>query len=565
MSHISLLLANALALHQAGRLAEAEKVYRQVLDIQSDQFDSLHLLGVILFQRGDPAAAVEQIDRALKGNPNDVVALNHRGNALHALQRYDEALASYDRALALRPDYTDALCNRGAALHELKRYDEALAASDRIVELQPDRAEAHSNRGNTLRALGRLSEAVEACDRALALQPDLVNAYVNMGSVLKDLGHLREAQEAYVEALRLDPSLAGVYVHLADSKTFEPGDPHLSAMKTLAAGTEGLSKTDCMQLDFALGKANADLKDYGRSFEHLLAGNAAKRATISYDENAAFALFDQIETVFSRELIAKKSGCGDPSTLPIFVIGMPRSGTTLIEQIIASHPQVHGAGELQTLNDIILTVRGANGDTTPYPQFVPALDDSALRQIAVRYVAELRALAVKNGQINSAFVTDKMPSNYFFVGLIHLALLNAKIVHTVRDPVDTCVSCFSKLFSGEQTYTYDLGELGRYYRRYEQLMGHWHRVLPTNRILDVCYEDVVADLEAQARRIIAYCGLPWDDGCLSFHNTDRPIHTASAMQVRQPIYKNAVGRWRVYEEHLGPLLTALGIPGVHDH
>jgi tetratricopeptide (TPR) repeat protein len=633
MSHISLLLANALALHQAGRLAEAEKVYRQVLDIQSDQFDSLHLLGVILFQRGDPAAAVEQIDRALKGKPNDVVALNNRGNALHALQRFDEALANYDRALALRPDYTDALCNRGAALHELKRYDEALAASDRIialqpdcaeahsnrgntlralgrydeaveacdrglalrpdytdalcnrgaalhelkrydealaasdriVALQPDRAEAHSNRGNTLRALGRYDEAVEACDRALALQPDLVDAYVNMGSVLNDLGHLPEAQEAYVEALRLDPSLAGVYVHLADSKTFEPGDPHLSAMKALAAKTEGLAKPDRMQLDFALGKANADLKDYGRSFEHLLAGNAAKRATISYDENAAFALFDQIETVFSRELIAKKSGCGDPSTLPIFVIGMPRSGTTLIEQIIASHPQVHGAGELQTLNDIILTVRGANGDTTPYPQFIPALGDSALRQIAVRYVAELRALTVKNGQINSAFVTDKMPSNYFFVGLIHLALPNAKIVHTVRDPVDTCVSCFSKLFSGEQTYTYDLGELGRYYRRYEQLMDHWHRVLPTNRILDVCYEDVVADLEAQARRVIAYCGLPWDDGCLSFHKTDRPIRTASATQVRQPIYKNAVGRWRVYEEHLGPLLTALGIPGVHDH
>ena len=188
-----------------------------------------------------------------------------------------------------------------------------------------------------------------------------------------------------------------------------------------------------------------------------------------------------------------------------------------------------------------------------------------MRQIADRYVAELRALAVKNGQINSAFVTDKMPSNYFFVGLIHLALPNAKIVHTVRDPVDTCVSCFSKLFSGEQTYTYDLGELGRYYRRYEQLMGHWHRVLPTNRILDVCYEDVVADLEAQARRVIGYCGLPWDDGCLSFHKTDRPIRTASATQVRQPIYKNAVGRWRVYEEHLGPLLTALGIPGVHDH
>jgi tetratricopeptide (TPR) repeat protein len=562
---MALLLANALALHQAGRLAEAEEVYKQVLDIQSDQFDSLHLLGVILFQRGAPAAAVEQIDRALEINSNDAVALNNRGNVLLALQRYDEALASYDRALALRSDYGDALCNRGAALHELKRYEEALAAWDRIIALRPDYAEAHSNRGNTLRELRRYNEAVEACKHALALQPDLVDAHVNMGSVLKDLGHLREAQETYLEVLRLDPSLANVYVNLADSKTFKPDDPHLSAMEALAAETEGLSKTDRMQLDFALGKAYADLKDYGRSFKHLLAGNAAKRATISYDENAAFALFDQIERVFTGELIAKMSGGGDPSTLPIFVIGMPRSGTTLIEQIIASHPQVHGAGELQTLNRVIVTLRDADGNAIPYPQFVPALDGSALRQIGACYVTELRALAAKSRQMNSAFVTDKMPSNYFFVGLIHLALPNAKIVHTVRDPVDTCVSCFSKLFSGEQTYAYDLGELGRYYRRYEQLMGHWHRVLPADRILEVCYEDVVADLEGQARRIITYCGMPWDDGCLSFHKTDRPIRTASATQVRQPIYKNAVGRWRVYEEHLGPLLIALGIPAVHDH
>jgi tetratricopeptide (TPR) repeat protein len=632
LSRMAMLLANALTLHKAGRLAEAEEVYKQVLDIQSDQFDSLHLLGVILLQRGDPVAAVKQIDCALKINSNDVIALNNRGNAMHALQRFDEALASYDRALVLRPDYADALCNRGAALHELKRYDEALAASERIIALQPDYAEAHSNRGNTLRALGRYDEAVEACDRALVLRPDyadalcnrgatlhelkrydealadwsriialqpeyaeahsnrgntlralgrydeaveacdralvlrpdLADAYVNMGSALRDLGHLREAQETYLEALRLDPNLAGVYVNLADSKTFVPGDPHLSAMQALAAKAEGLSKTDRMQLDFALGKAHADLKDYSRSFKHLLAGNAARRETISYDENAAFALFDEIETVFTRELIAKKSGCGDPSTLPIFVIGMPRSGTTLIEQIIASHPQVRGVGELQTLNEAILTVRDADGNTIHYPQFVPALNGSALRQIAVRYVTELRALATKSGQIDSAFVTDKMPSNYFFVGLIHLVLPNAKIVHTVRDPIDTCVSCFSKLFSGAQTYTYNLGELGRYYRRYERLMGHWYRVLPADRILDVRYEDVVADLEGQARRIIAHCGLPWNDGCLSFHKTDRPIRTASATQVRQPIYTNAVGRWRAYEEHLGPLLTALGIANLHD-
>jgi hypothetical protein len=253
-------------------------------------------------------------------------------------------------------------------------------------------------------------------------------------------------------------------------------------------------------------------------------------------------------------LIAQKSGAGEPSRMPIFVIGMPRSGTTLIEQIIASHPLVHGAGELQTFNDVILTVRGPDGNPLRYPDFMPALDAAALRQIGARYVADVRKLAPSGER-----VTDKMPSNYYFAGFIHLALPNAKIIHSIRNPVDTCISCFSKLFTAEQNHTYDLAELGRYYKRYETLMSHWRRVLPAKTILDIRYEDVVADLEKQARRIIDYCGLPWDDRCLSFHETDRPVRTASATQVRQPIYKSAVGRWRVYEGQLEPLLRGLGI------
>jgi hypothetical protein len=231
-------------------------------------------------------------------------------------------------------------------------------------------------------------------------------------------------------------------------------------MEALAAKTDGLSKTDRMQLDFALGKAHGDLKDYQRSFKHFLAGNAAKRATISYDEAATVALFDRIGAVFTRELIAQKSGGGEPSRAPIFVLGMPRSGTTLIEQIIASHPLVHGAGELQTFNDVVLTVRGPDGQTIPYPEFVPALDPAASRQIGERYVAEVRKLASSGER-----VTDKMPSNYYFVGLIHLALPNAKIIHAIRNPIDTCISCFSKLFTAEQNHAYDLAELGRYYKR----------------------------------------------------------------------------------------------------
>jgi hypothetical protein len=287
-----------------------------------------------------------------------------------------------------------------------------------------------------------------------------------------------------------------------------------------------------------------------------LSGSALKRAQIQYDETATLALFDRIEAVFTPALLRKKEklGGGDPSPAPIFVMGMPRSGTTLIEQILASHPQVHGAGELKTLNDVVNEVHGPDGQTIPYPEFVPVLDAGAIAKIGARYLAEIHKLTPQ-----APHITDKMPSNYYFAGLIHLALPNAKIIHTMRDPVDTCISCFSKLFTAEQNHTYDLVELGRYYRRYQQLMEHWRRVLPPGCILDVRYEDVVADLETQARRIITHCGLTWDDRCLSFHETERPVRTASATQVRQPIYKSAVGRWRVYKEFLGPLLAELDV------
>jgi hypothetical protein len=215
---------------------------------------------------------------------------------------------------------------------------------------------------------------------------------------------------------------------------------------------------------------------------------------------------------------------------------------------------VHGAGELGILNDIILAVHGRHSSTISFPELVRLLDPSVSEQIGARYVAAVRELGP-----TSERVTDKTLSNFFFVGLIHLALPNAKIIHVVRDPVDTCVSCFTKLFVGEHNYAYDLGELGRYYKRYERLMTHWRRILPPGRILDIRYEEVVADLEGQARRFISHCGLPWDERCVSFHTTIRPVGTASATQVRQPIYKSAVGRWRVYAEYLAPLLNALGI------
>jgi len=546
------------ALQRLKRFAEAEPSYRRAIELQPSFADAWNNLGTCLRELKRPEEAETVYRQALELGPNNPDTLDNLALAVKDLERLDEAAELLRRALVIEQRSDKFHVHYATVLLDQKKIDDAAAACQRALSLNANNHDAVNLMGRVAFERGELEESLAHYRRALMLKPDLADAYNNMGNVLKELGKLAEAQEAYLHALQLDANVAGVYVNLADSKKFAPGDPHLAAMEALAAKTDGLSKTDRMQLDFALGKAYADLKDYSRSFKHLLAGNAAKRATIAYDETATLALFDRIEAVFTRELIARKSGGGDPSALPIFVIGMPRSGTTLVEQIIASHPSVHGAGELQTLNDVILTLRGLDGNALLYPEFTPALDGAALRQIGARYIALVRELAAKHGDPNAQHVTDKMPSNYYFAGLIHLALPNAKIIHSIRDPVDTCISCFSKLFSAEQNHTYDLAELGRYYRYYERLMTHWRNVLPAGRILDVRYEDVVADLEKEARRIIGYCGLPWDDRCLSFHETDRPVRTASATQVRQPIYKSAVGRWRVYQEHLGPLLGALG-------
>jgi tetratricopeptide (TPR) repeat protein len=545
------------ALQRLKRFAEAELSYRRAIELQPGFVDAWNNLGTCLreLKRAEEAETVYR--KALELSPNNPDTLDNLALAVKDLDRLDEAADLLRRALVIEQNSDKIHLHYGTVLLDQKKVDEAAAAANRALALNADNHDTVNLMGRIAFERGDLDGALTSYRRALTLKPDLADAYNNMGNVLKELGQLSEAEEAYLEALRLDPTVAGVYVNLADSKKFVAGDPHLAAMEGLAARSDGLSKTDRMQIDFALGKAYADLQDHPRSFRHLHAGNAAKRATIAYDERATFALFDDIERIFAPSMIKAKTGGGDPSRLPIFVVGMPRSGTTLIEQIIASHPMVHGAGELQTLNDVILTVRGAEGSPIPYPEFVPALDAAALRQIGRNYVARLGEFARQEAGTTVQHVTDKMPSNYYFLGLIHLALPHAKIIHAMRDPVDTCVSCFSKLFSAEQNHTYDLGELGRYYRRYERLMAHWRRVLPAESFLDVRYEDVVGDLESQAQRIIAYCGLPWDDRCLSFHKTERPIRTASATQVRKPIYRSAVGRWRVYEGQLEPLLTAL--------
>lgn len=305
-------------------------------------------------------------------------------------------------------------------------------------------------------------------------------------------------------------------------------------------------------LHFSLGKVRDDLGEYTRAFEHYLEANRLKRAGIEYDEARQARFFRDFIRYCNAEFLRAHAGTGAASELPVFIVGMSRSGTTLVEQILGSHPEVHGAGELHFLRRCLRVELGPTDSDDELPARLASLDAAGLRRVGERYAAALAELAPAARRI-----TDKLPGNMALVGLIHLTLPRARIIHCVREPLDTCVSCFSKLFTTGHAFSYDLRELGRFYRLYQELMHHWQTVLPLGRMLEVRYEDVVADMEGQARRLLEFCGLPWNAACLRFHENRRTVRTASLAQVRQPIYSGSVGRWRRYEKYLAPLQEAL--------
>jgi tetratricopeptide (TPR) repeat protein len=616
-------LQQGLALHRAGRLAEAEGLYRQILAVEPDHADSLHLVGVIAQQNGRHDIALDLIGRAIARN--DRVALFHcnMGVVLRSLGRLDDAVAHFDRALALdprhyeslnnlgyalkdqgkleeaarrlrqalalrpnyaeahnnlgtvllaqnrakeaaahyrhaldiRPQYPDAHFNLGTALFSERKLDEAAVQFNRVIALKPDHAAAHFSLGAVNAYANRFDAALAQCEKAIALKPDDAAVHHNLGLIFNQLGRPERACQCFERAIALSPRKGAYHRSLAEAKRFDAADDaRLFAMERLARDEASLTEKDRIALDFALAKAYADLGEHERSFRHLLSGNTRKRKTLHYDPASALARLERIRSVFDGELMRSAARHGNPSSTPVFIVGMPRSGTSLIEQILASHPLVFGAGELYAFEDAVAELADGK-DGMPFPELVRVLPRRALRELGARYLATVKTLAPP-----AARVTDKMPGNFRFAGLIHLALPNARIIHVRRDPVDTCLSLFSHLFVEDAVfYCYDLGELGRHYRAYEALMEHWRKVLPVGVMLEVQYEDVVADLEAQTRRLLAHCGLDWDARCLAFYKAERTVRTASAAQVRRPIYRSSVGRWRPDQMSLQPLLDALGI------
>ena len=428
----------------------------------------------------------------------------------------------------------------------------------RAIELKPAFPVAHFNLGVLLQDRGDFERASAEYRQALAWRPDYVEALNNLGSCLRTQGFVDEARAIFERILELRPHQVEAHCNLAQYKTYQPGDPQIANLLSQQDRVASLPGDGQVRYWFTVGKMLEDVGRHDESFAAYAQGNRAKHAATPWDEAAHLDLQRRIVATFSRAKLARHAvpSSADGPT-PIFIVGMPRSGTSLLEQVLATLPGVHGAGEITWLAETLQSAAPDCGEGTfRFPESLENLSDAALLELGHRYVARIRELAPQ-----STHVVDKLPGNFMHIGLIHLMLPNARIVHAMRDPMDSCFSCFSRLFIGNNLgYTYNLGAVGRFWIAYHDLMQHWHAVLPPGRILDVPYESMVSDFENQARRVVEYLGLPWDDRCLGFHQNRRIVKTASVAQVRRPIYTGSVGRWRPFARHLGTLLEALGPP-----
>ena len=562
----------------------AEACQQRALAIEPNFAPSLNNMGSINRERGDNEAALSWYYKSAAANRNYLEPLNNLGALLLEEDRIPEAIESLDKALTLNADYPESICNMGGVHLAQEEYDIALTKFKRALALRPIYLEARMGLSKTLQAMESLQEAEIAAQQAIKIDGNSSKAHALMGSIyaeterpeqaeaeydlalksnpesdegLLGLGHLcvengeqKRAETLFKRALKLKPDNVAAHIHLIQARKVRKNDKHFAALLEEEKKADQHSDNRKMSLNFALGKCYEDTKDYDRAFQHYLDGCKLKRQKLDYDPEASAQQFVELKKIYSQGFINKLRGAGDPSDQPIFVLGMPRSGTTLTEQIIASHPDVYGAGELADLMRI--SHRKTVPTVTKFPENLQHLDAKILTEWGAEYIAGLKQRAP-----DSKHITDKMPANFFAVPLIHLALPNAKIIHVNRNPVDTCVSCFTRLFNRKQEHTYDLAELGRYYADYAKLMAHWRKVLPADAFQDINYEDIVADQEGQARRLLEYCGLEWNEACMDFHKTKRQVRTASVTQVRQPIYKTSVERWRNYEKFLGPLLDEL--------
>ncbi len=573
----------AAALQQAGRLDEARASFGKCLETDPGNLSAILGLGKLLSHEHLHAEALSCFDRATVAAPRNAEAFFCQGVARQALGQTGPALDSYRHAIQLRPDYFEATNNIGHILNEQGKLNEAIATFRKLLALRPHSAEIHNNLGVVYESQGKLEEAESAYRQALALNPSLAETRSHLGFLLAGEGKTQEALQCFDAALDTSPghetAVAGKAVALEKLGRFDDAftvlEPLVDAGSTNAdvvlawckvmlrrgtAGaatdiaerilaTESIPPKGIADLHFALGDLYNSTGDYSRAFSHYQRANRASPCTHDHDSHVQH--IDRIIDATGKQVLAGLPRAQAACKEVVFIVGMPRSGTSLVEQILASHPDVFGAGELRHIGDIAASLSAAGKPVRRYPAAIGGISQADVDALSRHYLD-----AVQQVSDRSRLITDKMPHNFLYLGLISLLLPNARIIHVSRAPLDNCLSLYFHGFNPMHSYTTDLAMLGRYYREYQRLMKHWRETLNIP-LLDIRYEDVVDDLQRSTGKLLDFCGLDWSDACLDFHRSDRFVKTPSYDQVRRPLYTSSIGRWKRYREFIEPLESAL--------
>ena len=543
-----------------GRLDLAETHCRRAIQLRADYPEAHNNLGIALRDQGKADEAEAEFRAATRLNPNYADAFWNLGTFCYTLGKHADAIAPLAEAVRLAPQNALARNSLGAALLYMGQADQAIVQLAEAIRIAPKLAKAYSTLGAALERLHHYDKAMLSYRVALAIDPNDVEAHNKLGMLLLNQGNTADALVEFQATLKRDPNNSMAYLNLGkmvSSGFHQLSDEQIEDLRTLAENPK-LTDEASGRLHYALAQVYDKKGSYDEAFEHCRTANElkkvwqAKRAP-TFDPAAHARRLDQQIAVVTPAYIERVRSFGTDSELPVFIVGMPRSGTSLTEQILASHPQVFGAGELSEIDGCAATFpERLNAVDMGYPACMARLDAPTARSLGQGHVTQLQKM-----KPDARRVTDKAPLNFFHVGIIVSLFPRARIIHCRRNPVDTCLSCYFQNFAEAFAFTPDQKSLGQYYRDYQRLMAHWDHVLP-GKIYHLDYEDMTADQEGMSRKLVAHCGLEWDDRCLNFHETERTVKTFSALQVRRPMYRSSVERWKRYEKHLHPLLEALG-------
>jgi tetratricopeptide (TPR) repeat protein len=537
-------------LRERGDFEQAVIHFRQAVEIEPMSAGAHNDLGLALHRQGARADAITHYQRALELDPSHAEAHANLGSVLERQGKYKEAEGHYRTAIEQKPGYAEAYCSLGSVLLKEERAEDAILALEKAIELRPTAAIAYNNLGNALQDQERYDAAIANYRKALEIDPDLAAAHANLGVIKRIHGHLDAAAKLYRRALKLQEDLIPALRAVTQVKTYRRRDKHVNIMERLLQD-EDLDENYRSELCFALAKVNDDLGKYEDAFSYAEQGNTIEAKKSKFNAAIHSRFVDRTIATFSDDFFAQRRSFGSNSELPVFIVGLPRTGTTLVEQVLASHPVVFGAGELRQISELTADLRKKARVSKGYPEGLLELGEPACLRLAGAYLRDLRRLGG-----DAERVTDKMPFNFARLGFISLLFPKARIIHCRRHPADVFVSGYFLRFKHSIPFTRQQEDFAKYHRNYERVMAHWRQVLPV-QMLEIDYEDMVADTEAVSRRLIAHCGLDWDDSCLEFYRNLRPVRTGSTAQVRQPIYQESVGRWHHYEQFLEPLMDAL--------